>query len=111
MVDRSVGRTIHGQWVQQPGSFILTGVYTHQVSATKLYTKGFLGWFKMHKSVFSTLKSPTFRNSMSAPSASVWPYDAAKQKFRSSDVAMHHLSLKVSLWLPKDTRLPGNLKP
>jgi hypothetical protein len=49
----------------------LTGVYTHQVSAFKLYTKGFLGQFKMHESVFSTLKSLTFRNSMSAPSASV----------------------------------------
>ena len=71
MVDRSVGRTVNSQWVQQPGSFVLTGVYTHQVSVTKLYTKGFLGWFRMHESVFSTLKSPTFRNSISAPSASV----------------------------------------
>ena len=71
MVDRSVGRTVHSQWVQQPGSFVLTGVYTHQVSVTKLYTKGFLGWFRMHESVYSKLKSPTFRNSISAPSASV----------------------------------------
>ena len=52
MVDRSVGRTIHEQWVQSPDSIIITGIYTHMVNVVDLYKNGFVGWYRIHHSVW-----------------------------------------------------------
>ena len=55
-VDRGAGaRTIHGQWVQQEHAVFITGVYTHVFPIARLYTKGFIGWYRIHDSVFDTL--------------------------------------------------------
>ena len=57
IVDRAVGQTVNdGQWVQPPESIIITGVYTHIASVTSLYDKGYLGWYKIHESVYNNLK-------------------------------------------------------
>ena len=57
MVDRDKGDTARKQWTQPLGSFIITGVYTHQVPVALLYRKGFLGWYQIHPSVYTLCKS------------------------------------------------------
>ena len=57
MVDRDKGGTARKQWTQPLGSFIITGVYTHQVPVALLYRKGFLGWYQIHPSVYTLCKS------------------------------------------------------
>jgi hypothetical protein len=37
-------------------SVIITGLYTHMFSVTQLYTKGYMGWFRVHTSVWDELK-------------------------------------------------------
>ena len=52
-VDRSRGTTIHNQWVQSGDSILITGVYTHLLSLSALYNKGYLGWYNIHQSAFT----------------------------------------------------------
>ncbi len=52
-VHRAQGTVINFQWIQKTEeSVIITGVYTHLLPITKLYETGFLGWFKVHDSVW-----------------------------------------------------------
>ena len=57
MLDKAKGTTHARQWVQPAGSFGLTGVYTHQLPITRLYRKGYLGWFRVHRDVFLLLRT------------------------------------------------------
>ena len=55
-VDRSVGQTINKQWVQQPESILITGMFTHVLPVSKLYQKGFIGWYRVHSLAFRQMK-------------------------------------------------------
>jgi len=58
MVDRTGAQTASKfQWVQQPGTFIITGVYTHQISYTQVFTKGYCGWMRIHGDAFKMMTS------------------------------------------------------
>ena len=53
-VDRgaSSSRTFNRQWVQTPDTIWIMRVMIHAVNPAHLYTKGYLGWFTLHKSVY-----------------------------------------------------------
>ena len=55
--DGDHGRTIHSQWVKPPDSVIICGVFTHVMPLTKIYDKGFAGWYRIHNSVFDEIRS------------------------------------------------------
>ena len=57
MIDKRKGTTVNKQWVQPAGSFVLTGVYTHQFPITRLYSKGMVGSLRVHKDVFLLLRT------------------------------------------------------
>ena len=45
VVDRSVGGTIHSQWVQPPGSVLLQGLVLHVININDVYSRGVSGWY------------------------------------------------------------------
>ena len=55
-VDRSVGQIINLQFVQPENSILITGLYTHMVRVTDLYTKGFNGWWNLHATIWKKVK-------------------------------------------------------
>ena len=57
MLDKAKGTTHKQQWVQPKGTFVLTGVYTHQLPITRLYRKGYCGWLRVHRDVFLLLRT------------------------------------------------------
>ena len=61
-VDRARGTTVDKQWCQPPDSVMITGVYTHFLPINRLFEKGFRGWFRLHQSVYATLKRLSIRN-------------------------------------------------
>ena len=57
MVDRDQGVVVNSQWCQPESSIVITGIYTHAVGITKLFTPGYLGWFRVHTSMNDYLRT------------------------------------------------------
>ena len=51
-----VRRTVRGQWVQQEDRVFIVGVYTHLFPIAQLYAMGFIGWYRIHNTVFEALQ-------------------------------------------------------
>jgi hypothetical protein len=50
LVDRSRGRTIHRQWCQPLGSFVVDGIYLHCFDLMSLLAKpNHFGWYRCHR--------------------------------------------------------------
>ena len=52
-----VRSVVRGQWVQEEHRIFITGVFTHVFPIAQLYAKGFLGWCRIHISVFTALQN------------------------------------------------------
>ena len=59
-VDRSNGRSTSGQWVQQPDSIVITGLFIHVVPVQKLYEKGHYGNLRFSSNLFEQLQNHKF---------------------------------------------------
>ena len=59
-VNRCVGKTANGQWVQPPDSILITGMHIHCLPVTKMYTAGFTGWWTLAPTVFASIGSHRF---------------------------------------------------
>ena len=59
-VNRFVGSSTSGQWVQPPDSIIIAGMHLHCVPVTKLYSPGFIGWCTVALSVLDRIKTHKF---------------------------------------------------
>ena len=57
MVDRDQGVVVNHQWCQPEASVVITGIYTHVIGITKLFTPGYLGWFRVHTSMWDYLRT------------------------------------------------------
>ena len=49
MVDRTRGRTVNGQWCQQPGSVAVSGCIIHCFNIARAYEQGFSGWYTVDR--------------------------------------------------------------
>jgi hypothetical protein len=57
------GRTANSQWVQDPGSILINGVYIHALPVGKLYEEGYLGEWTISNSMCESLRDhPFLRN-------------------------------------------------
>ena len=59
-VDRSAGRTTSHQWVQQPDSIIIAGLFIHVVPIQKLFAKGYFGQFRFSPKIYEQLQDHKF---------------------------------------------------
>ena len=50
-----IRQTVQKQWVQQEDRIFIVGVYTHLFPIAQLYAKGFIGWYRIHNTVFTAL--------------------------------------------------------
>ena len=57
LVDRSVGSTIHHQWVQPEDSIFIEGIYVHVFNLHDAYEQGYTGWFRVHRGTLTALES------------------------------------------------------
>ena len=56
MVNRKKGENMREQWVQEPDSVCITGIYIHVISVTQLWKKGYFGQMRIHKQVFEAFE-------------------------------------------------------
>jgi hypothetical protein len=59
LVDRSRGRTVHRQWCQPPGTFMVDGMYLHCFDMKSLLKPNFFGWFRCHSASLKHLAEAT----------------------------------------------------
>ena len=55
MVDRTRGRTVNQQWVQDPESVAITGCFVHGFNVSMAYDEGFSGWYTVDNEGFSMM--------------------------------------------------------
>ena len=70
MVDRSQGGTIHRQWTQPKGSVMVTGIFTHVYPVLRSYDAGFVGWYRLHSSVYTNLHAGAIQDEFEISSGS-----------------------------------------
>ena len=49
VVDGSRGRTINGQWAQDPGSVVVSGCVVHCINIARAYEQGYSGWYTVDR--------------------------------------------------------------
>jgi len=59
-VDRAVGKSLHNQFVQPPGSIFITGLYVHALPVQKLFETGWLGQFVYSPKIYDQMKNHKF---------------------------------------------------
>jgi hypothetical protein len=65
LVDRSRGRTIHRQWCQPLGSFVVDGIYLHCFDLMSLLAKpNHFGWYRCHRQSLQHLIETTNKDEL-----------------------------------------------
>ena len=55
LVDRNMGSTVRGQWVQPQESVVITGINVHAINFLTTLHKGLGGWVRIHKDTLTNL--------------------------------------------------------
>jgi len=59
-VNKAVGTSTGGQWVQPPDSIIIAGMHLHCLPVTKLYSDGLIGWCTVANTVLDRIRTHKF---------------------------------------------------